>query len=139
MKCGDCEYRKTLCPFIDGYQFVAEDIDACHPMLEVMRLRKEIEQTKRLSDIMCDEGSEYLSRAEVAEAEVERLRESVERLRKGCFFLGTFIPDWADPEKPVEDGLCPTLYGTLTSEGDRKIQEKVKELFETLKECKAKE
>jgi len=45
-------------------------------------------------------------------------------------FLLKFIPPWAKEAPP---GLCPTMYGTLTQEGDQKIIDKINIIREKIK------
>jgi hypothetical protein len=44
--------------------------------------------------------------------------EQIDNLKK---LLKSFLPDWA--KSPVPEGMAPMFYGTLTPEGDKKVQE----------------
>ncbi len=41
-------------------------------------------------------------------------------------YLWSLMPDWV---KEVPKGLDPTFYGTLSREGDKEVQKKVKKLL----------
>jgi hypothetical protein len=57
--------------------------------------------------------------------EEDRLRAEVERLRKNCKFLLSFIPPWAIDVPP---NLGSLFYGTGTYEGDLEVKERVDEI-----------
>lgn len=57
----------------------------------------------------------------------------VSELEEGIDLLFHFVPAWA---QEVPDGLCPTMYGTGTAEGDRRVKGKVDELRALLKSGK---
>ncbi len=42
-------------------------------------------------------------------------------------FIYSLLPDWVKSKAP--EGLDPTMYGTLSKEGDSKIQERVKQIL----------
>lgn len=46
-------------------------------------------------------------------------------------FLLSLVPDWA---KIVPEGLEPTMYGTLTYEGDLEVKKRVDKIRQRLKE-----
>lgn len=48
--------------------------------------------------------------------------EKVQLTREELGLLLSFVPDWA---KEVPEGLCATMYGTLTADGDRQIKQRV--------------
>jgi hypothetical protein len=50
------------------------------------------------------------------------MRERIAALEADIRYLLKFVPPWA---KEVPEGLCPTMYGTLTAEGDRKVKAEV--------------
>lgn len=59
------------------------------------------------------------------ELENGALDDDVETLKEAVRFLLSFVPIWA---KEVPDGLCGTMYGTCTAEGDRKVKTEVDEI-----------
>ena len=63
---------------------------------------------------------------EQIEAEVENgITDDKGQLKQACKFLLSFVPEWA---KAVPLNLDPTMYGTLSAEGDRKVQKRVSEI-----------
>ena len=62
--------------------------------------------------------------------------EMAEEMRKACEYLMSFVPKWA---KEVTRGLCPTMYGTGTFEGDAKVLCEVQEISNLLATIKAEE
>jgi len=51
-------------------------------------------------------------------------------LLKACKYLISFIPDWAEV---VPRGLDPTFYGTLSYEGDLKVNKQINEIKTLIK------
>lgn len=71
-------------------------------------------------------------------ADIETLIESIAKLKaerdvykEHTRYLLSFVPEWA---KEAPEGLCPTMYGTPTQEGDTKVVEKIKEVVAALPE-----
>jgi len=46
---------------------------------------------------------------------------------KDAEFIYSLLPDWVKSKAP--EGLDPTMYGTLSKEGDDEIQERVKQIL----------
>lgn len=42
-------------------------------------------------------------------------------------FIYSLLPDWVKNKAP--EGLDPTMYGTLSKEGDDEVQERVKQIL----------
>lgn len=51
-----------------------------------------------------------------------RADDKIEMLRAAAVYLLAFVPDWA---KDVPNGLCATMYGTCSADGDRQVKCKV--------------
>ena len=45
-------------------------------------------------------------------------------------FIYSLLPDWVKNKAP--EGLDPTMYGTLSKEGDDEIQERVKQILSNI-------
>jgi hypothetical protein len=46
---------------------------------------------------------------------------------KDAEFIHSLLPDWVKNKAP--EGLDPTMYGTLSKEGDDEIQERVRQIL----------
>lgn len=55
----------------------------------------------------------------------------INELKEGIRFLLSFVPEWAKEAPP---GLDPTMYGTLTQEGDQKVVDRVEEIKSLLED-----
>lgn len=55
-----------------------------------------------------------------------------ERLLEDARYLLSFVPPWA---KEVPEGLCATMYGTGSAEGDTRVMQRVTEIERRLAEC----
>jgi hypothetical protein len=60
----------------------------------------------------------------------EQYGKEIKELKEDIKFLLSFVPEWA---KKSESGLAPTMYGTLTHEGDLKIIKRVNQIRHKLK------
>jgi hypothetical protein len=60
----------------------------------------------------------------------EQYGKKIKELKEDIKFLMSFVPEWA---KKSEPGLCATMYGTLSYEGDLKVIERVNKIRNKLK------
>lgn len=69
------------------------------------------------SEIMVDKIDKQLSIANVSKS----------LPTEDAKFIYSLLPDWVKNKAP--EGLDPTMYGTLSKEGDDEIQERVKQIL----------
>jgi hypothetical protein len=77
-------------------------------------------KTRDICELLDDYHTEQLSLGTVSQRSEQLPLEDAK-------FIYNLLPKWVK-EEPA-DGLSPTFYGTLTKEGDLKVQEQVKRIL----------
>ena len=67
----------------------------------------------------------------VVEPETEYGPKRKRKVSSDAEFIRSLLPPWA---KTVPEGLDPTMYGTLSAEGDRGVKERVDRILSKLEE-----
>jgi predicted nucleic acid-binding Zn-ribbon protein len=98
---------------------------------QVEKLEKELAEATAELDAWKHTSKQDSEERRQAEEAATKLFKENKQLRKAGIYLVSFIPDWA---KDAQPGLDPTMYGTLTYEGDLKVIAQVEKIRQLLEE-----
>jgi len=123
----------------DGVSFIAGFVAGARHTQEVLD-RADLIQTNREDVLPAAQEAAHYTWLDDKIREVEQhnmnLQMEVDQLRQALKFTTKAAVHLFKPEKPLEKGLAPFFYYTLTYEGDLKLIENTKLAMELLKDNK---
>lgn len=82
---------------------------------------------KQINDLLLKMQTGENCIGETANKILDLYNVSITLSNKDAEFIYSLLPDWVKNKAP--EGLDPTMYGTLSKEGDDEIQERVKQIL----------